>query len=224
MPKKIELAGYKFGRWTVIEQAPKNPNNKTIYWKCSCECGKFGIVASGKLRNGKSKSCGCLAREITGNRFRKHGGIGTRLYRVWDGIKERCNNSNHSDWKSYGGKGIKLCEEWLNFSNFESWAIANGYNKEAEYMKCTIDRIDYNANYCPSNCRFVDMLTQNRNKPARIDNKSGTKGVYWSKTVRKWTCTIGVNYKRINLGYFTSLEEAVIARKNAEIKYWGIMR
>lgn len=221
MGKKIDLTGLKFSRLTVIKEAPSRDNHKTTYWECQCECGKTSIVASQKLRAGRTRSCGCLASELKSKRSRKHGGVGTRLYRIWDGLKERCSNPNHKDYQYYGGKGIIVCEEWMNFKNFEGWALKNGYNKDAGYMECTIDRKDYDKNYSPENCRFVNMLIQNRNKPARIDNKSGVKGVYWHKRNKKWTADIGVNYNRIRLGFFDDKEDAVKARKAAELKYWG---
>lgn len=221
MSKLIDLTGQKFGRLTVLKQASRRPQSNTIYWECRCDCGVVRVVAGQKLREGKTKSCGCLARELTSARVKIHGGVGTRLYRIWCGVKERCANQNHRDYQYYGGKGISVCDEWLNFKNFQEWAMANGYDKNADYMECTIDRKDYSGNYCPENCRFVNMLIQNRNKPARVDNQSGTKGVYWDKRNGRWTADIGVNYNRIRLGHYDNKADAIRARKIAELRYWG---
>ena len=96
---------------------------------------------------------------------KKHGkSRKSRLYNVWVGMRQRCNDKNHKSYKNYGGRGIRVCEEWDDFESFEAWALDNGYDKDAPYGECTLDRIDVNGNYEPSNCRWVDAATQARNK------------------------------------------------------------
>lgn len=89
----------------------------------------------------------------------KHGMEGTRLYKIWDRMKQRCRNPNNTNYKHYGERGIEVCEDWNDFSNFMNWSYENGYNESL-----SIDRIDVNGNYCPDNCRWVSQKEQNNNK------------------------------------------------------------
>ena len=141
------------------------------YWKwvCKCECGNEKSYVPLKLIRGKTKTCGCgkIARckEYTSLYRTKHGGRHTRLYHIWHGMKERCFTSTNKDYPNWGGRGITVCQEWANdFSAFRDWAMSNGY---ADNL--TIDRINNDGNYEPSNCRWTTQLEQNRNrrKPAK---------------------------------------------------------
>jgi hypothetical protein len=156
-----DLSGQKFGRLTAISISRienYKGGTKHRYYKCRCDCGKIIEVQSYSLTNGNTKSCGCFQREKCGDTFRKHGGMGTRLYNIWKGMKKRCNNSNEPCYKYYGGKGIKVCDEWqVNFIAFRDWALNNGY---ADNL--TIDRIDSDKNYEPSNCRWVTQAENAR--------------------------------------------------------------
>lgn len=153
-----DLTGQRFGRLTVLEFV-SNDKPKS-YWKCKCDCGKVVTVYVQDLKNGKTSSCGCLQREKAGKVNKTHGLRKTRIYNIWSHIKDRCYNSNCKSYKNYGGRGITICDEWRNdFKAFYDWAIGNGYNNTL-----TIDRIDVNGNYEPTNCRWVDMKTQQRNR------------------------------------------------------------
>ena len=114
-----------------------------------------------------------------------------RLYRVLQDMKSRCYNPKNRNFKNYGGKGIKICEQWLNnYLEFEKWAFANGYDENAERGKCTIDRIDNKKDYCPENCRWVDMKTQHRNKVQNVYVTANGETL----TLMDWSKKLGVRF------------------------------
>lgn len=168
MAKFEDLTGEQFGRLKVISFAgykPRNDGRRSGYWNCLCQCGKEDVVLTANLKSGKVKSCGCLrderSKEVhTVHGFRKRNEKTSRLYRIWNCMKNRCANNNHNDYKLYGERGISVCEEWEHdFSNFYNWSIENGYKDNL-----SIDRIDVNGNYEPSNCKWSTAKEQSRNK------------------------------------------------------------
>ena len=175
--KPIDITGMRFGRLVAIREV--DDPRKDTYWLCECDCGNTIIVTSSSLRNGNTRSCGCLHRDRLAAMDRskishkKHGafdkyGHGERLYDVWRGMKRRCNNPNSDSYKYYGERGIRICEEWLHdYAAFREWALNNGYNDKAKHGECTLDRINNNEGYSPANCRFVSMAVQNMNKRKR---------------------------------------------------------
>lgn len=182
---KVDITGQKFGRLTALHRL-HNYHKKGTYWLCVCECGNLKECFIGNLRSGAIKSCGCLHDE--GNN-KKHGQCGTRLYRIWKSIKQRCHKNYNKNYKNYGGRGIVVCDEWCNnFQLFYGWAMANGYNDNL-----TIDRIDVNGNYEPSNCRWATMKQQNNN---RRDNKYITIDNV-TKTLTEWCEFYNLNYKMV---------------------------
>lgn len=146
----IDMVGLKFGRLTVTE-LDNNTRGNGAYWICQCDCGNTISVRGHELRSGHTKSCGCL-------RY-KTGHFPKKLYASWVSMKARCNQKSASNWHLYGGRGIKVCDEWNDYIPFRDWALRNGWRDGL-----TIDRIDIDGNYEPSNCRWVDVITQNRNK------------------------------------------------------------
>ena len=174
--KKIDMIGQKFGRHTVLSDTGKKCGYSTI-WLCRCVCGQLAEVRGDHLRSGRTKSCGCLQKEIAKEIVKKvmtiHGdtkeGRRARLYKIWDDMKSRCYNPNSANYKRYGGKGIKICNEWKNnYLAFKTWALANGYRDDL-----TIDRIDNNKSYYPKNCRWV-LLSENL-KNRKFKKKIGIK-------------------------------------------------
>jgi site-specific DNA-methyltransferase (adenine-specific) len=171
--KLIDLVGHRFTRLLVLRRGENNDQGHAR-WFCRCDCGKEVQVRGTELIHGKVKSCGCLLSEnacLNGQElWTTHGLIAKnkRLYTIWKGIKQRCYNQNSPSYKRYGGKGIVVCDEWLIYPPFYSWAIHSGYSDEL-----TLDRIDNNGNYEPKNCRWATWMQQennrSNNKPKVID-------------------------------------------------------
>ena len=159
----IDLTNKVFGRLKVIKRAEYNIG-KHPAWECICECGNDVIVRGDHLRNELIRSCGCLEKE---NRMKganyKHGGRNTRLYSIWSGMLKRCNNKNCHAYQNYGGRGIKVCDEWLDYVNFRDWAIQNNYSD-----LLSIDRINNDGNYESSNCRWANAKQQANNRRTRM--------------------------------------------------------
>ena len=190
--KRNDLVGIKFGMLTVVERAGSTKHGKAVY-VVKCDCGNVKTVIGGDLVSGKTISCGCFHSKqlsdfhkgIVCNKPSSDSGIQehkerakyfhdygykSRIHAVWHGIKNRCENKNDKRYKDYGGRGIKMCKEWsLDFTEFARWAYENGYDKDAKFGECTIDRIDVNGDYEPSNCRFESISEQNRNKRTKGD-------------------------------------------------------
>lgn len=146
---------------------------------CKCDCGNEKIVQLCKLRNGTTKSCGCLR----GQSSIIHHETKTRLYRCWQAMKRRCLKTNDDHYQFYGERGIGVCTEWLNYEIFRDWALTNGYTDEL-----TLDRIDVNGNYEPSNCRWVDRKIQANNK--RTNHYITYNGI--TKSAQEWSDIYGI--------------------------------
>lgn len=150
----IDITGKKFSRWTVLSRVT---NAKSSKWLCRCDCGIEKIVPRSNLVGNRTKSCGCLQKEITSFQFTKHKLTDHPIYNTWASMKNRCSNPNQDDYQWYGGRGIKVCERWQDFQNF----YTDMFSTWQEGL--SIDRIDVNGDYEINNCRWVTWEIQCRN-------------------------------------------------------------
>lgn len=215
MNRSIEdgLPGQVFGRLTVRCEAASVVSGHKVErrWVCDCNCGKTIITCANSLIKGYTKSCGCLNKEIVSNMMKTHGLTRTRLYRSWQNFKDRCYNPNNREYKNYGGRGIKVCDEWLGthgFENFAKWAYEHGYDENKSRLEQSIERKNVNGNYEPSNCEWANSYVQNRNK------RTNRLYTYNGKTMclLDWATESGIGYsclrKRLD-GLKWSFEKAV---------------
>jgi hypothetical protein len=159
------MIGQRFGRWVVEAAAGSHQNpcgSKVRMWHCRCDCGTERAVRQVHLRTGKSRSCGCWQAERTSAVKTTHGGRQSRLYEVWTQMLQRCGNPRNKRYARYGGRGIAVSERWRDFAMFRA-------DMEPSYQSgLSLDRINNDGNYEPSNCRWADALTQARNKGSRL--------------------------------------------------------
>jgi len=193
--KLINLSGRKFGRLTAIKDAGRDTRGRVL-WSCECDCGKEAIVLAERLRNGDTKSCGCLHTERAYQINRTHGlyrdiaGGRSKLYLVWMEMKQRCINPNNKSYQNYGGRGIRICNEWMNYQAFHDWAMSIGYKEGL-----SIDRIDNDGDYKPSNCRWVSRYIQSRN--TRKNRMLTFNGVMHPLVA--WAEIIGIHPKTLSM-------------------------
>lgn len=193
-----DLSGMKFNRWTVIKRG-KNTMRGQATWLCRCDCGTIREVAGADLRNNKSKSCGCLQKEVAGDTNRTHGKSFSRLHRIWRGMKSRCENPKNFKASRYHDRGIAVCKEWHEFIRFYEWAVNNGYSDEL-----SIDRIDNDKDYSPENCKWSNAVEQANNKST--NHMLTYKGKRQSMSM--WSKEIGIPYgalrSRINQRHWST--------------------
>lgn len=217
MGKYRDLTGQKFGRLTAIKDAGRTKNMQVL-WLCKCDCGGMTVTQGAHLTSGHTKSCGCLHKEKIRTNNEKHGvlknlyGKLPRIYRIWARMKQRCMDPKVKEYYRYGGRGISVCKEWLEFEPFYKWAMANGYRDDL-----TIDRINNDGNYEPGNCRWVTYQEQ-------VINSTSSKLITYkgeTKNIKNWAKTLGIPYTalmhRIRKGW--SIERAFtqpIRRVNRE--------
>ena len=180
---------------------------KSTYGLFECQyCGKEFEAITKDIKRGHTKSCGCYAREVQTT----HGLRSNKFYKTWYGMLQRCNSPKAAGYKDYAERGITVCEEWLDIKNFIAWAESTHPNIEGY----TLDRIDNNKGYNPDNCRWTDKTMQSVNQRINKRNTSGVLGIYWRVRDKRWVAQIRHIGKKVWLGQFISIEDAIEARNN----------
>lgn len=184
--KKVDLTGERFLRITVLSRDGSrisSAGRAEAMWRCVCDCGNTFSAATGILRNGHKKSCGCLSSESRKEKATTHGFCGTRTYASWKSMITRCTNENTPNYARYGAKGISVCDRWLMFENFLADMGERPDNK-------TLDRFpDSNGNYEPGNCRWATLKQQCENRRStRWIEHDGTR-----LSVSEWAKRLGIN-------------------------------
>ena len=215
-----DLTGEHFGRLEVIRYADEKTSSGNYKWVCKCSCGETTTVSSSSLIQGTTTSCGCYAEEIRGKSSITHGLANTPEYGAWKYAISRCYNPENSHYDNYGGRGITVCEEW-------NQPAGEGFLKFCEDMGksngLTLERVDVNKGYSKENCIWADRFTQGYNTRQHKTNSSGKTGVSENKD-GTWQAYINFKGKRHALGEYKNFEDAVKARENAEIKYYGKLK
>lgn len=217
--------GHRYGRLTILEEAEDirfpSKSVKRVF-VCVCDCGNVLKVRHDAMATGNTNSCGCYKRDQTSlsntNKKTTHGLNDHPLYSTWSDMNRRCYNEKTKHFHNYGGRGIYVCEEWRHSpTEFVRWATEE--TDWHEGCDLTLDRIDVNGNYEPSNCRFADKTTQALNRRVGKNNTSGFRGVHWRQG--KWSAVITYRNKRYELGLYTRIEYAAEARQLKELELFG---
>lgn len=205
-----DITGQIFGRLTVLGIDRITERGRT-YWLCECSCDnktRISVRRDG-LVSGSTLSCGCLQREVISKRATRHGASTSRLYKIWNGMRQRCENKNNPRYHDYGERGINVCDEWDTFENFQDWALHHGYRDDL-----TIDRKNNDHGYSPENCRWGDGFTQqnNRRTSHRFTYANETK------TITEWSRYLDVPYStlwyRIDRGDLSDFEKYFNNKEN----------
>lgn len=190
--KAKDLTDQQFGRLNAIRRKAvigKDGRSRTA-WECVCDCGNLTTVLQDNLVSGKIQSCGCLLNEISHNKNTTHHESSTKLYGVWLSMRRRCDTASVPAYQHYGGRGIRVCDAWDNsYESFRDWALSTGYSDTL-----TLDRIDVNGNYEPSNCRWVDRKCQ-------ANNRRTCRYITWrgeTHTLMEWCEQLGLSYKKMH--------------------------
>ncbi len=191
----IDITGQTFGMLVVESRHPDATRGKQARWVCLCECGNRSVVVGSKLRNGHTRSCGCLKAKLAGDRLRTHGRSKSPEHETWARMQSRCNSPSASAYHRYGGRGISVCERWKSFPNF----LADMGPKPSP--RHSIERIDSNGNYEPSNCRWATPYEQAQNTARNVYVRVDGEVAAVSAMARKHGIPTGAVYQRLRAGW-----------------------
>lgn len=208
------MIGERYGKLTVIESAGTNKHQKRL-WLCRCDCGKKTTVATGTLRSGLTKSCGCMQTSGIAGAQATHRMSRTRVYNIWIGLRDRCNNPKNADYATYGGRGISYDKRWDTFTNF----YADMGEPPPNY---SIDRIENDGNYSKANCRWASALIQARNSSQATPVTIGGRTMLLMDWANEVGISPGAMTGRIKRGW--TIEEAVTTPKQASKWHWRSRR
>lgn len=213
--------GDTYGRLLVLSDLPISKvlsKRCRLLYQCQCLCGKVLYTSKSSLTSGNTSSCGCYRKEATTIRKTTHGGYHTTEYKIYFGMRKRCLNSKSLDYPYYGGNGVTICQRWLD--SFENFIEDMGpIPKQA-----TLNRKNSSKIYSKETCEWVSRSIQSYDQTTKKTNKSGKTGVSFDKKTNKWNSKIGFETKSIHLGRFSELDQAILARKVAEVKYYGKLK
>lgn len=197
MPKLQDLTGLKFNKLTVIELDIATSTVKHKKWICKCDCGNLTSVFGTNLKQGTTTSCGCQSSRNNARKLIKvnttHGLSRSKIYHIYHTMKNRCYKKSSKAYSDYGGRGIAICDKWLDsFEVFNNWAVSNGYE-----VGLTLERIDVNGNYEPSNCKWITQSEQSDNKRTTLYATINGE----TKTLKEWSAISGVKYNTLRARY-----------------------
>lgn len=202
--KRVDLVGKKCGCYTVLEEIERDKHGKRRF-TCSCDCGNICTVTMETLRKNRSSYCSKCRPKTTQ----------TGAYKSWEAMLGRCYNKNNTHFEYYGGRGIKVCDAWRN--SFSAFFEDMGDRPKG----LSLDRIDSEKDYSKENCRWATRSVQSYNTRKQKNNTSGKTGVVWSEKEKRWIARISYQGKDIRLGAFIDIEDAISARQEAEVLYFG---
>ena len=182
MRKYSDITGQRYGYLTVVEFSHILSGH--AYWKCLCDCGNSTIVRGSHLKSNHTFSCGCKRGNPT------HAESKTRLYNIWNNMRERCSNAKNPQYKDYGARGISVCDDWCNFELFRAWALSSGYSESL-----TIDRIENDKGYYPENCRWATSIQQaNNTRKTRLITYNDE-----THSVSEWARILNIKQSTLNM-------------------------
>ena len=204
MGKFVDLSNQKFGRLTVFAPTKKRGSGGSVFWFCICECGNQKNISGTSLRNGQTKSCGCLFKEVARNKGfnrKTHGMACTRVYSIWSNMKSRCYSTTNKKYHLYGGRGIVVCDRWKD--SFENFYADMGEPP----LDCSLDRINVNGNYEKENCRWATQKEQQNNRRDNVIITVGEKPMTMTEYCEKHNLNSDKVQQRLKRGW--TQEQAV---------------